>query len=162
MTNQDGDTNWTENLLPQSNDTLLFEADSPISLINDSNPGNTYSLSFSTGEYTLSGHSITLPSEGAGIRQVSGSSLLQTPLVLLQTIAEKGHAYGDCDDHVVLLGAMLNSIGIPARAVAVKLGGNEWFDHVVIEYPSNGRTVTMDPCAKFGAAPRYLERLVTA
>jgi transglutaminase-like putative cysteine protease len=91
-----------------------------------------------------------------------GGEFIQTPLVLLQTIAEKGVAYGDCDDHVVLLGAMLNSIGIPARAVAVKLGGTEWFDHVVIEYPANGRTVTMDPCAKFGAAPRYLERLVTA
>lgn len=91
-----------------------------------------------------------------------GGEFIQTPLVLLDTIAKKGFAYGDCDDHVVLLGAMLNSIGILARAVAVKLGGGEFYNHVIIEYPANGRTVTLDPCAKLVTAPRYADRLVAA
>lgn len=91
-----------------------------------------------------------------------GGEFIQTPLVLLDTIAKKGFAYGDCDDHVVLLGAMLNSIGIPARAAAVKLFGSEYYNHVIIEFPANGRTVTVDPCAKAAQAPEYRDRLVAA
>lgn len=89
-----------------------------------------------------------------------GGEFITTPIVLLNQIRQKGFAYGDCDDHVVLLGAMLVSIGIPARAAAVKLGGGEWYDHVVIEYPLNGRMVLVDPCAKSGQQVSYAERLV--
>jgi len=89
-----------------------------------------------------------------------GGEFIQTPLVLLNTIGLKGFAYGDCDDHVVLLGAMLVSIGIPARAVAVKLHGSDHYNHVVIDYPLNGKTVLVDPCAKTVATPHYRDRLV--
>jgi transglutaminase-like putative cysteine protease len=89
-----------------------------------------------------------------------GGEFIQTPLVLLNTIAKKGVAYGDCDDHVVLLGAMLTSIGIPARAVAVKLHGAAHYNHVVVEYLLNGQPVLIDPCAKTVQTPAYRDRLV--
>ena len=89
-----------------------------------------------------------------------GGEFITTPIVLLDTIRRNGFAYGDCDDHVVLLGAMMVSIGIPAQAVAVKLNGGEFYDHVVIQYPLNGRMVLVDPCAKSGQQVQYAERLV--
>ena len=89
-----------------------------------------------------------------------GGEFIQTPLVLLNAIGLKGFAYGDCDDHVVLLGAMLVSIGIPARAVAVKLHGSEFYNHVVIDYPYQGQSILIDPCAKNVPTPAYRDRLV--
>ena len=89
-----------------------------------------------------------------------GGEFIQTPLVLLNTIGLKGFAYGDCDDHVVLLGAMLVSIGIPARAVAVKLHGSEFYNHVVIDYLYQGQSILIDPCAKNVPTPAYRDRLV--
>ena len=89
-----------------------------------------------------------------------GGEFVQTPLVLLNAISQKGVAYGDCDDHVVLLGAMLVSIGIPARAVAVKLHGSNHFNHVVIEYAYQGQSILIDPCAKNVPTPAYRDRLV--
>lgn len=89
-----------------------------------------------------------------------GGEFVQTPLVLLNAIAKKGVAYGDCDDHVVLLGAMLTSIGIPSRAVAVKLHGADHYNHVVVEYLHNGEPVLIDPCAKTVGTPAYRDRLI--
>lgn len=89
-----------------------------------------------------------------------GGEFIQTPLVLLNAIAKKGVAYGDCDDHVVLLGAMLTSIGIPSRAVAVKLHGADHYNHVVVEYLHNGEPVLIDPCAKTVGTPAYRDRLI--
>jgi hypothetical protein len=91
-----------------------------------------------------------------------GGELVQTPTILLDQIAAKGRAYGDCDDHVVLLGSMLVSIGVPARVAGVKLFGSPHFNHVVIEVPSNGGWKVLDPCAKQTATPNYGERLVVA
>lgn len=89
-----------------------------------------------------------------------GGEYVQTPLVLLDAIERNGRAYGDCDDHVVLLGSMLASIGIPARAAAVKLSRSDVYNHVVIEVVLNGRIVVLDPCAKVAHAPFYRDRLV--
>lgn len=89
-----------------------------------------------------------------------GGEFVQTPIVLIRQIQLKGHAYGDCDDHVVLLGALLVSIGIPAEVVGVKLFNSPYYNHVVIQFLSNGRMITMDPCAKNAPPPQYSERLV--
>lgn len=89
-----------------------------------------------------------------------GGEFVQTPIVLLRQIEAKGNAYGDCDDHVVLLGALLVSIGIPAEVVGVKIFGSPYYNHVVVQFPCNGRMVTMDPCAKNAPPPEYRERLV--
>jgi hypothetical protein len=56
---------------------------------------------------------------------------------------------------------MLTAVGIPARAVAVKLHGSDYYNHVVAEYPLNGKTVLVDPCAKTVATPHYRDRLVS-
>jgi hypothetical protein len=55
---------------------------------------------------------------------------------------------------------MLVSIGIPARAVAVKLHGSEFYNHVVIDYPYQGQSILIDPCAKNVPTPAYRDRLV--
>lgn len=89
-----------------------------------------------------------------------GAEFVQSPTVLLKRIDTAGFAYGDCDDHVVLLGALLNAIGVPAEACGVKLHGSPLYNHVVIQYPYNGEMVIVDPCAKDAAAPFYRERLV--
>lgn len=89
-----------------------------------------------------------------------GAEYIQTPRVLLNRIRSQGFAYGDCDDHVVLLGALLTAVGIPTRAVAVKLPGSPYFNHVVVEYAWNGSWTIVDPCAKDGPPPFYTERLI--
>ena len=89
-----------------------------------------------------------------------GGEYVQSPAVLLRIIGQNGFAYGDCDDHVVLLGAMLTSIGIPVRVAGVKAGGGPLFDHVVVEWLFNGEWRVADPCAKYAPPPFYAERLV--
>lgn len=90
-----------------------------------------------------------------------GAEYVQTPIILLDRIRNDGFAYGDCDDHVALLGALMMSVGIPARAAAVKLHGSEWYNHVVVEYSDRmGRVRLVDPCAKNGETPVYRDRLV--
>jgi transglutaminase-like putative cysteine protease len=90
-----------------------------------------------------------------------GGEFIQMPVVLLDRIRTAGFAYGDCDDHVVLLGALMASVGIQARACAVKLHGSSWYNHVVIEYTDKlGRIRLVDPCVKGGPTPEYRDRLV--
>jgi hypothetical protein len=90
-----------------------------------------------------------------------GGEYVQSPAVLLRRIREAGFAYGDCDDHVVLLGAMLTSIGIRARVAGVILGGGALFNHVVIEWQDGHEWTVVDPCAKTAAPPFYGQRLTT-
>lgn len=84
-----------------------------------------------------------------------------SPVVLLEKIAEDGVAYGDCDDHVLLHCAMLGSIGVRCRPVAVKLNpGSPVFDHVITEILYRGSWRDIDPCAKFSNAVNYNEKLI--
>ncbi|MEY2726964.1 MAG: Hemolysin, chromosomal, partial [Planctomycetota bacterium] len=77
-----GDTNWSDDLLPQDGDALLFDGAAAGSLINDSLPGNSYSMTFNTGDYTVTGQGIALDNPGTDIIQIAGENLLQTPLEL--------------------------------------------------------------------------------
>ena len=84
------------------------------------------------------------------------------PPLLLDAIDENGEAYGDCDDHVVLLGSMLMSVGIEARPVAVKLDpGRGWYDHVILQADVDGDWRDADPCAKGIFQPSYSQRMET-
>ena len=47
------------------------------------------------------------------VRDINGVETLQTPARTLEL------AVGDCDDHVILLSALLESVGHPTRFVAV-------------------------------------------
>lgn len=73
--------------------------------------------------------------------------IFQTPT---STIAQ---GYGDCDDHVQVLGAFLESIGLDARLVALQWADNdggsseksEYFRHIFVQgcFPEKGRYVCL-------------------
>jgi len=88
----------------------------------------------------------------------TGPSSSRPPLVLLKQIQTKGVPDGDCDDHVVLLGALMkNAIGIQART---RRPGSSWYgandyNHVVIQYPLNGQMVLVDPRGESSLAASF-------
>lgn len=90
-----------------------------------------------------------------------GAEWFISPLVTLATLREGKTAYGDCDDHVMMLGSLLQSIGIPVVVQGVSLGHGGNYDHVMLAALVDGRWVDMDPCAKHGMpTPFYGNRLV--
>lgn len=89
-----------------------------------------------------------------------GAEYFQSPLVLLNRIFSGQPAYGDCDDHVLLLGALLVSVGVPVVVNGVKLPGATHFNHVILQAVINGRPVDIDPVAKGVNSPTYSERLI--
>jgi len=92
-----------------------------------------------------------------------GAEWIVSPLVQLDRIAAEGFSYGDCDDHVLLLGALLQSIGIPATVHAVKIRPSDpWFNHVILSARLPSGDVDMDPCAKGLPVANYPVRLVPA
>lgn len=60
-------------------------------------------------------------------KDVAGVETLQTPEVTLKV------RQGDCDDHSILLAALLSAVGHPSRFRAVKIKGNGIFCHVFTE-----------------------------
>lgn len=58
---------------------------------------------------------------------INGVELLQTP----QATLEMG--VGDCDDKSTLLASLLESIGRPARFVAIALAPSQNYSHVLVE-----------------------------
>lgn len=70
---------------------------------------------------------------------IRGVETVQTPRVTLET------GVGDCDDKALLLAALLESIGRPARFVAIQLGG-PGFSHVLVETRAgkNGRWIPLE------------------
>ena len=81
-----------------------------------------------------------------------------SPYQLLTGIANGRQVFGDCDDHAVLLAAMLQSLGIQSQVVAVKL--SEDYDHAVTIAYVKGKWVLLDPCAKDGSMPNYEDILL--
>lgn len=90
-----------------------------------------------------------------------GFELVTAPDVMLAEIVQRGRAYGDCDDHVLLLNTMLNSIGVPAVVAAVKLNPEDpEFNHVITVALLRNRWTDIDPCAKFKSQPTYLSKFI--
>lgn len=88
-----------------------------------------------------------------------GFEFVTAPDVLLADIVQQGTAYGDCDDHVLLLNTMLASVGFRTAFVAVKIDPHsETFDHVITAYFYQGAWVNCDPCAKSVIQPVYVEQ----
>lgn len=77
-----------------------------------------------------------------------GKELVKDPAFMLREIAASGRAATDCDDQVVLLGALLRSIGIDAQAIVVSPDAGP-YSHVLLRYasPASG-WVTLDPITK--------------
>lgn len=72
------------------------------------------------------------------LRDVNGVETVASPDVVLEQL------YGDCDDQAVLLAAMLESIGHPARFAAVGYAPGE-FEHVYVETRIGDKWIALDP-----------------
>lgn len=70
---------------------------------------------------------------------------LSTADLQVRNFVQSGFASGDCDDHVILLGSLLVSIGYPVRIVTVRVRpGFGSFDHVYLEALIRGTWIPMD------------------
>lgn len=88
-----------------------------------------------------------------------GTEFVISPLIMLAEIWERGETIGDCDDHVLLLNALLRSLGIQTKVVGVKLHTPDRFDHVISSAFDGDRWQDIDLCAKVVPQPFYGERL---
>jgi transglutaminase-like putative cysteine protease len=64
-------------------------------------------------------------------------------------MGREGYARGDCDDHTIMLGAMLESVGYPTRITTARMKpGPGSFDHVYLEVNDRTGWVPLDPSNK--------------
>lgn len=80
---------------------------------------------------------------------------ITNPLNLLKDIGQYGFAMEDCDGHVLLLGALAQSLGIPSKARAVRINGSPEYNHVILAVEIEGNWVNADPCVKLGYTNAY-------
>jgi len=77
---------------------------------------------------------------------------IKTPERHLRDIQERGLAFGDCDDHVTLLGSLLYSIGYITRIVIIQSKWNTegGWNHVYlyVNMPFSNNWVALDATAK--------------
>lgn len=72
---------------------------------------------------------------------------VRSPTAMLREYKEYGMANGDCDDQVLLSGAMLHSVGFQVRPVGRMLFTKDYFDHVAMQIVGDdNRIVNYDPC----------------
>jgi transglutaminase-like putative cysteine protease len=75
------------------------------------------------------------------------------------TLGTQGSARGDCDDHTIMLGSMLESIGYPTRIATVRMKpGSGGFDHVYLEVNDRKSWIPLDASNKkreAGEAPPH-------
>lgn len=86
-----------------------------------------------------------------------GFEYVTAPDILLADILQKGVAYGDCDDHVLLLNTLLLSVGFETAFVGVKQE-SDMFNHVITGVIYNGNWIYIDPCDKSGRNVTYDEK----
>jgi len=68
----------------------------------------------------------------------------------MDTMSTQGYARGDCDDHTIMLGAMLESVGYPTRIATARMkpGGSGSFDHVYLEVNDRTGWIPLDASNK--------------
>lgn len=90
-----------------------------------------------------------------------GIEYVVSPVQMLRRWKAKGAAYGDCDDHTLLLNSLLQSVGIPTRVVAVKLPAyegrpaSEVFNHVISQVNTGQGWFDFDACNKTNPLHRF-------
>jgi len=94
------------------------------------------------------------------VRDPVESEYVISPIELLAQIQAGQLAYGDCEDHCLLLNSMLASVGFPTRFVATTLDGADWYNHVISSVFVGGRWVDIDPVAKGIMQPDYYEQMI--
>lgn len=74
------------------------------------------------------------------------NEIVRQPEWMLEDLRELGYMEGDCDDLTTLLAALVKSVGIGSRIVAVRTDpANPEYDHVFLEIPtSTGTAFRMD------------------
>lgn len=66
-----------------------------------------------------------------------------------ETLGVQGYARGDCDDHTVLLGSMLESVGYPTRITTARMRpGSGTDDHVYLEVHDRSGWIPLDASNK--------------
>lgn len=90
------------------------------------------------------------------VRDIAGVETLQTPEMTLR------YRQGDCDDQATLLAALLQSIGHPARFVAISALPLGQFSHVYVETKIGARWFPLETTEKFpaGKPMNYARRMV--
>lgn len=94
------------------------------------------------------------------VQDPAGTEYVIRPTTLLGKIEQQGYAFGDCDDHVLLLNSMLRSLGFDTKVVGVKLYARDRYDHVISMIWDGRQWVDVDTTVKIGPAPTYRERLI--
>ena len=72
-------------------------------------------------------------------RDINGVETLSTPIMTLQG------RLGDCDDQVVLLATLLESVGYPTRFIVAGYNYPGQFDHVYLQAWLDDQWINMDP-----------------
>ena len=90
-----------------------------------------------------------------------GNELIFDPVETLERIGSNGQAAGDCDDGTVLVAALLESIGIPTRLLAVSTRADRRLHHVAVEArDSSGFWRYLDPFLRARQGPPRFTRLM--
>jgi hypothetical protein len=94
------------------------------------------------------------------VRDPSGGEFVISPLWVINEWRAGRRVYGDCDDHVLMLNALLQSIGFDTRLNGVKLNETIYYDHVIGQVFVDNTWRDLDPCNKGGAPTTFTDRLV--
>lgn len=94
------------------------------------------------------------------LQDPAGAEYFIDPIALITQWQQNGKAYGDCDDHVLLLNSLLNSTGFETRVVGVHLNDRVLWDHVISSVRIGGKWVDIDPCLKTNEARNYTQKLI--
>lgn len=73
---------------------------------------------------------------------------LTDPVTQLGEIQRHGKASGDCDDHTVLLGALLEAVGYEAEPVIESYRKDREPSHIALQTQADGRRIHLDPTVK--------------
>jgi len=93
------------------------------------------------------------------VRDPVGQEYLVAPRQMLTQYSETGAMLGDCDDHVMLLNGLLQSVGFDTQCLGVKHGGASDYNHVISGVKSDRGVVQIDPCQKDGNDKTYADVL---
>lgn len=93
------------------------------------------------------------------LRDPQAWEYVKTPDLMLSQIKADGQTMGDCDDHVLLLNTLLDSLGFQTKFVAVIINGGNMFNHVISSVYMRGKWVDLDPCAKRVPQPFFSVRM---
>lgn len=86
-----------------------------------------------------------------GIRYVQDpyhAETLTDASTLVREMEEKGRAHGDCDDHVIALGSLLEAIGYPTEPVVESYRPDGAPSHIALRVRAGARTLHLDPTVK--------------